>query len=119
MASKVNMSTEQSVFYAKLTGDVKTRYDEKIKKCDGIDPYTIKPNDLSDNPTDFPEITVYDITDYMIHSMSSFTKRFFENYKGTEAYKYFESGFVINIGSKKSNETAIVKGVVSLNTYVV
>lgn len=30
----------------------------------------------------------------MIHSVSPFTKKQFKNYKGMEAYSFFESGFV-------------------------
>lgn len=108
-----NMENKKSPYYERLSGDVKDRYDEKIRKCGGTDPYTIKPKNLSLNPKDFPQITIYDITEYMIHSVSSYTKKFFENYKGTEAYKFFESGFVINIGSKRDNNLAIVTGKVS------
>lgn len=107
------MEKTLSPYYERLSGDVKDRYDEKIRKCGGTDPYTIKPNTLSSNPKDFPQVTIYDITDYMIHSVSSYTKRFFENYKGSEAYKFFESGFVVNIGSKKDKNSAIVAGKVS------
>lgn len=113
MASYEN--TEKSPYYLTLSGDSKTRYDQKILSCGGIDPYAIKPKDLSSNPKDFPDITMYDIGDYMIHSVSPFTKRFLDNYKGTEAYKYFESGFVLNMGSKIINTSVIVQGKVSLN----
>lgn len=112
MASNINI--EESSYYANLSGDVKERYKEKIKKCGDIDPYTITLKELSTNPKDFPEVTMYDITNYMFHSVSSFTKRFLDNYKGTDAYKYFESGFVTNIGSKTNKSTAIVLGKVSL-----
>ncbi len=108
MASKI--VNERSPYYQRLSGDVKQRYDEKIEKCGGIDPYTLKPRHLSTNQKDFPRITIYDITNYMIHSVSSYTKRFFENYKGTEAYKFFESGFVVHIGTKNFNSSAIVTG---------
>lgn len=113
MASNINI--EKSAYYAKLSdGDIKERYKEKMTKCGEIDPYTIPLNELSDNPKDFPEVTMYDITNYMIHSVSSFTKRFLDNYKGTDAFKYFESGFVMYIGSKTNKNTAIVLGKVSL-----
>lgn len=104
------MNKKTSQYYERLSGDVKARYDEKIQKCGGTDPYTIKPKDLSTNSKDFPQITIYDITDYMIHSVSLYTKRFLENYKATEAYKFFESGFVVNIGSINENNLAIVTG---------
>lgn len=113
MASYQN--TEKSPYYLKLSGDSKARYDKKIQDCGGIDPYAIKAKDLSSDPKDFPNITMYDIGDYMIHSVSPFTKRFLDNYKGTEAFKYFESGFVLFMGSKNINTSIIVQGRVSLN----
>lgn len=105
----------QGQYYTKLSGDVKTRYDAKIQKCGGLDPYTLKQENLSINPKDFPKITLYDIGDYMIHSRSPYTNQFLDNFKGTRAYNYFESGFVINIGCKKDVASAIIKGQVSLN----
>lgn len=72
-------------------------------KCGGIDPYTIKPKDLSTNSIDFPKCTMSNILDYMIYFVSPFSNQFSENYKGTEAYKYFECGFVLSIGCKKVN----------------
>lgn len=108
-----NMEIKKSPYYERLSGDIKDRYDEKIQKCGGIDPYFLKPKELSTNSKDFPHITIYDIINYMIHSESSFTKKSFENYKGTEAYTFFESGFVVNIGSKRNNNLVIVKGKVS------
>lgn len=119
MACSMNIQeieeVEESAYYAKLPHDVKQRYDEKIRKCGGIDPYILKPKDLSNNPKDFPEIALHDITDYMIHNVSSYTQQFLDNCKGTKAYKYFESGFVLKIGSRKYKNSAIVKGTVSLN----
>lgn len=110
-----NLSIERSAYYSKLSSEIQQRYEKKIEKCGGIDPYTIKPKDLSNDPTDFPKITMSNIQDYMIYSVSPFSNQFSDNYKGTEAYKYFESGFVLNIGSKKINNSAIVKGKVSFN----
>lgn len=101
-----------STYYKSLDGDVKERYEEKIRKC-GCDPYTLKKKELSVNPSDFPEITIMDIGEYLVHSISSFTKKKFSAYKSTEAYKHFESGFVMSIGSKKYMEYAILKGKVS------
>lgn len=102
----------RSAYYESLSGDVKERYDEKIRKC-GCDPYAIKKKELSVNPQDFPEITMLDVGEYLVHSVSSFTKKKFSAYKSTEAYKHFESGFVLNIGSMKYKEFAILKGKVS------
>lgn len=103
------MAVVCSAYYKSLSSDVKVRYEEKIRKC-GCDPYAIKKKELSVNPDDFPEITILDIGEYLVHSVSSFTKKKFSAYKSTEAYKHFESGFVLNIGSKKYKEFAILKG---------
>lgn len=96
-----------------LTADVKDRYEKKIEKCGGIDPYTLTAKDLSVDPKDFPDITVLDIGNYMIQSISPYTKRSFNAYKSTEAYSFFESGFVLSVGSKKINDFVILVGRVS------
>lgn len=106
------METIHSVYYKGLSGEVKERYENKIQKI-GCDPYALKNKELSVDPKMFPEITIMDIGEYLIHSISTFTKKKFSAYKSTEAYKYFESGFVLNIGSKKCKEGAILKGRVS------
>lgn len=46
--------------YDTTNGDMKVRYDEKIQKCGGIDPHSLKQKDLSINPKDFPKVTLYD-----------------------------------------------------------
>lgn len=96
-----------------LTADVKDRYEDKIVECGGIDPYTLVTKDLSVDTKDFPDMTVLDIGNYMIQSVSPYTKRSFNAYKSTEAYSFFESGFVLSIGSKKKNDLAILVGRVS------
>ncbi len=111
------MNTKKSQYYQGLSGDMKIRYDEKILKCSGIDPYLLKEKELSDNRDDFPEITLLDIANHMIHSLSPFTKRQFKNYKGMEAYSFFESGFVLNVGSKMLDDKAILSGRVSLKKH--
>lgn len=110
------MEVVHSAYYKSLKGDVKVRYGEKIRKC-GCDPYAIKKKNLSVNPHDFPEVTILDIGEYLVHSISSFTKKKFSAYKSTEAYKHFESGFVLYMGSQKYEEFAIIKGRVSWFQY--
>lgn len=104
----------RSSYYDSLSEYAKLRYDEKIQKCGGIDPYTLKPSQLSTDRNDFPEMTLVDVGNHMIHSVSPFTKRAFKAYKSMEAYSYFESGFVTNIGLRKTEDAIIVKGSVSI-----
>lgn len=107
------MEMIKSTYYQKLSGDIKFRYDQKISKCNGIDPYSLDDKELSDDRKDFPEISLIDIENHMIHSVSPFTNKQFKNYKGMEAYSFFESGFVLYVGSKKMNDTALLIGRVS------
>lgn len=106
----------KSAEYQKLSGDNKDRYDAKIMECGGIDPYTIKDSELSIDTKDLPHITLTDLGNYMINSISPFTKRFYDNYKGAEAYTFFKSGFVLSLGCKKNVGLAIIKGEVYLDS---
>lgn len=107
------MEAKRSKIYMTLIGDVKKRYEDKIVQCGGIDPYTLMIKDLSEDPKDFPDMTVLDIGNYMIQSVSPYTKRSFNAYKSTEAYSFFESGFVLSVGSKKTEDSAILIGKVT------
>lgn len=107
------MESKRKSYYETLSGEVKDRYDEKIRKCGGINPYIIKTSDLSLNPKDLPKISSDHIENYMVHCVSPFTKRFYNNFKGTEAISFLQSGFVLSLGSKKNGNLAIVKGKVS------
>lgn len=89
---------------------MRTRYDLKIEQCGGIDPYSINEKDLSVDRSDFPLITLFDIGNYMIYSVSAFTKRSFKAYKSMEGYKFFESGHVMSLGARKIQNTTILKG---------
>ncbi len=104
------MATKKQNYYDGLNEEMKVRYDLKIEMCNGCDPYVLKAKELSVDRSDFPEITLIDIGNYMVHSQSSFTKRSFKAYKSMEGYKFFESGFVLSLGARKMDNTAILKG---------
>lgn len=104
------LKKNKSISY-RLPSDVKKRYEEKMLLCSGIDPYSTKEKEMSLVSKDFPVIRVSDIANYMISSTSPYTKLPFNAYKSTEAYKYFQSGFVLSIGvSKTKNDLSILKG---------
>lgn len=104
------MARKKLNYYDSLNEEMKLRYDVKIRHCGGTDPYVIHEKDLSADRSDFPEITLIDIGNYMVHSMSTFTKRSFKAYKSMEGFKFFESGFVLSLGAKKIEDKAILKG---------
>lgn len=70
----------------------------------------LKEKNLSVDRSDFPEITLFDIGNYMIYSISSFTKRSLKAYKSLEGYKFFESGYVLSVGAIKIGDSTILKG---------
>lgn len=104
------MASKKLSYYEGLNTETKTRYDLKIEQCGGTDPYAINQKDLSVSRSDFPEITLIDIGNYMVHALSSFTKRSFKAYKSMEGYKFFESGFVLSLGAKKIDNKSILRG---------
>lgn len=79
------MATKKLNYYDGLNEEMKLRYDSKIDLCGGIDPYSVSEKNLSLDRTDFPEVTLIDIGNYLVHSVSSF-------------------------GAKKIGETAVMKG---------
>lgn len=45
-------------YYSGLIGSVRHRYEEKVKLCDGIDPYELRPGeDTSADLSGFPDVT--------------------------------------------------------------
>ena len=63
-------------FKSKLKGTARCRYIEKLKKC-GLttDPYCMKDEVWDANPTTIPNIRQWDISVYMIHTPSPYTKQ--------------------------------------------
>lgn len=106
----MNMEVRRSEYFENLSEEMKIRYEEKIKKCNKIDPYTINQKDLSTDRNDLPELTLWDIGNHLIYSTSPFTKKMFNAIKSTEGYSFFESGLVVFVGSKKIDNSVIVKG---------
>ena len=81
-----------------LTISNRRRYLEKIS--DIGDPYLLPSAELSREVT--PPVHCTDIFNYLVLSRSFCTTERFKAFKSLEAYKYFESGFVDLLGSKKT-----------------
>nr|CAI5819621.1 unnamed protein product [Callosobruchus analis] len=95
-----------SDYYKKLLvehPDVATRYLEKIRKIDGIDPFSLKEDEISYRSKDFSPVTNMDIIAYLVFTSSFYTSQQMKAYKSLQAYKYFEAGFVHKCGAIKIN----------------
>lgn len=93
-----------------LSPVVKERYMEKLKLCDGFDPYQIKACDLSENYKLFPKLTFFDITNYLVDGTSFYTSNAFRAYKSLDAWKWYKSGWVTSLKVKSLNNKTIVIG---------
>lgn len=92
---------------------IKTRYLEKLKGIDGVDPYTISLDTLSYNNSDFPPTSYIDIVNYVVYEKSYYTQTAMKAYKSLEAYKYFQSGFIKKVGCRKFDNNVLIMGKVS------
>ena len=77
-----------------LEANAHSRYIQKTKLCDGIDPYCLKKSDFSYNHDDFPCVTFPDISNYLVLSMSFYIIQQIKAFKSMEAYNFFVSGWV-------------------------
>lgn len=97
---------KMSVFNSEFT-DVQHRYAQKIVLCESIDPYTIPMDDML-NIEDLPSITMLNIWNYFTTTRSYYSQDEFMVKKGLEAHKFFESGWVRKLASKRVSENKIV-----------
>ena len=85
-------------YSANLSKEDFTRCREKLKLATGEqlpDPYTLKEkwtNDISN----LSEITLRDVTEYLLDTLSVYTKESIKAYKSLEGYDYFVCGHVQN-----------------------
>lgn len=87
--------------------EVTTRYNFKINEfCDGNNPYECPIKTCTDALS--TNVTYYDLVNYVISMSSSYTLESFRAYKTTEAYKFYQSGWVTELGCKKISKGYIV-----------
>ena len=114
MASKENLSAPIHLGKARYRDGLNTitraRYFEKIKEIDDIDPYELDKNEWSSNMTKWPEVTYPDIVNYLVYNQSAYTLAELKAYKSLDAYNYFVSGFVQEIGHKIINGRSVFLG---------
>lgn len=97
-----------STYKESLEPVVRQRYDEKIKEIDDIDPYSV-PSSIWERHAEvkWPQVTDVDIYDYLVTRTSSYTYQQMKAYKSLEAYNYFISGFVLDMGLMRLDHTSI------------
>nr|CAH7742876.1 unnamed protein product [Callosobruchus chinensis] len=96
-------TTRNSAYFEQLVAeypDVAGRYLQKISIL-GLDPFSVDPNTVSYDPSDFPPVTNMDLLTYLVLSTSYYTKAQMKAYKSLNAYKFFEAGFVTGCGMMK------------------
>lgn len=89
-------------YYAELIGPAHVRYQEKVKLCDDVDPYSLRPGaDTTMNVSAFPEFPHGDIVNYLVFSASFATLEEMKAYKSLEAHNYVTSGWVKALSAKR------------------
>ncbi|XP_074039917.1 uncharacterized protein isoform X1 [Leptinotarsa decemlineata] len=91
--------------------EVAARYVEKVKDLN-CDPNTLAEGSF-DNGLDYvPPITSMEIICYLVLTHSFYTKEQMRAYKSLNAFKYFEAGFVENVGFQLINDYVLIAGTV-------
>lgn len=111
---------EESDYFGGLNGLARARYQEKVLKYIGYDPYTLKKNDFSVNLSDLPPVTAMDITSYLVLQTSFYTAEQMKAFKSLDAYNYFICGWVNTWGTREAlNNCQLVFGRVSCLIFFV
>lgn len=89
-------------FYAGLIGSARARYQEKVKLCDDVDPYTLRLSaDTTMDVSAFPEVSHGCIVNCLVFSSSFATLEEMKAYKSLESHNYFTSGWVKTLSAKR------------------
>ena len=120
---EVNMEsmkkTGESSYCADLDPVSRNRYKQLINRYGGRDPYLMKMSEFSAETKDLPAIEAIDIANYLILQTSYYTKQQMKAYKSMEAYNFFISGWVHNLGNKLLHDGyCLVFARVSLSSFL-
>ena len=86
----------------------KARYLEKLQAIDNKDPYEM--DGWSAEMATWPEVSYPDIVNYLVYTQSMYTLAELKAYKSLEAYNYFVSGWVLDIGHVEVNNRSVLIG---------
>ncbi|CAI5669920.1 unnamed protein product [Oreochromis niloticus] len=103
--AEVNMEdtveSQESSYCATLDPVSRERYKQIVKKYIGRDPYSLKMSEYTTEVKDLPTIEAVDITNYLVLQTSYYTRQQMKAFKSLEAYNFFVSGWVHNLGTKR------------------
>ena len=98
-------------YYATLSSEAsKSRYGEKLRLIQGIDPYELKMNEWKDDLDLWPEITYIHVCMYLIITPSRYTEQDMLNYKSLDSYQNFVKGWVRQVLVKDVGDNRIMIG---------
>ena len=97
--------------YRALDQNARSRYDEKMKLCGGLDPYDLndclwKMGQASLSLT--PDIDIESLFCYLVLERDGITKEAFKAYKALESYRMVAEGFVGSFGIFTANNTTLL-----------
>lgn len=86
----------------------KARYLDKLKIIDGKDPYEVNKGEWKKTDIEkWPDLCYPDIVNYLVCSQSVYTLDQLKAYKSLQAYNYFISGFVQDLGHTVINGKSV------------
>ena len=115
MAAAERRACEMSEYVRGLDERTRSRYLQKVKLCDGNDPFCLLKRDLSSHLSKYPAVEFPDICNYLVLQTSFYTAKEMKAWKSLEAYNFFVCGWVKEIGVKElKDKTCIVFARVSI-----
>ena len=85
---------KMSLYADSLPPDVKTRYMDKIKSIDGLDPFSSDFVGEKSDVVGLPPVSGCDLVSYLVLQTSFITSTQFKAHKSLEAYNQFVSGWM-------------------------
>ncbi len=103
-----NTSMEETVaespYCMNLEPVSRNRYKELVNRYVGRDPFLMKMSEFSVELEDLPTVEAVDITNYLVLQTSYYTRQQMKAYTSLEAYNFFVSGWVHNLGTKRLHD---------------
>ena len=104
-------STNASDYMGKLDPPTRKRYKEKLKVIGGVDPYCIEGDDANSTEATIPDITYFDVVNYLVFSPSPYTTEDMKPYKSLETYNQVLEGWVTKVKVYwHADKVAVIQG---------